>query len=92
MTKKEMMNRIEELKAEKGILRLDGINWNCDKNTLQSTINCLECSDEKMDEYMVVFKLKYPHSYEKIINNGNWKTHPFNRLYVYSSAKSILAV
>lgn len=90
MTKKDLMDRLEELLEEKGMRKADGVNWNSTKASIQSAVKCLELSDEQLDEYMTVFKLKYPNSYNVIINNGNWKTHYHNRFYVYSSAKAIL--
>lgn len=86
-----MLIKIKELLNEKEIYSLDGINGNCNKATLQNAINCLECSDEMLDEYMTVLKLKYPSTAKVISENGDYKKHSFNRLYVYNTARQILA-
>ena len=94
-TKAELMAILTELLESKGMSKIDdgngAVNYNSTKANIQSAINCLTATDEEMEEYMVVFKLKYPNSYEAIIKNGNWLTHYFNRYYVYSTAKTILA-
>ena len=95
MTKKELMGRLEELLAEKGMTSIDGgngsIGWAENKSSIQNAINCLEASDETMQDYLTVFKLKYPNSYKAVINSGDWLTHRFNRLYVYNTARMVLA-
>lgn len=95
MTKKDLIKKLEELLEEKKMPKIETfsgkIDWNCKKSTIEDAIKCLETSDEKMNDYLTVFKLKYPNSYNSIINNGNWLTHSHNRYYVYCSAKMILA-
>lgn len=96
MTKKELMNKLNGLLTEKKMpkieLMLGGkVDWNCNKATIEDVIKCLEASDDEMNDYLTVFKLKYPNTYNTIINNGNWLTHSYNRYYVYSSVKAILA-
>lgn len=70
---------------------LDGVNANSNKATLQNAINCLECDDETLNDYLVVLKLKYPSTAETISKNGDFKRHAFNRLYVYNTARMILS-
>lgn len=95
MTKKQLIDRLAVLLIEKGMHSIDGgngaIGWNDNKASIQNAINCLEKSDADMLDLLTVFKLKYPNSYNTIINNGNWLTHKHNRLYVYNVARSILA-
>lgn len=90
MTKAEMMKKFEKLKEEKGMSRVDGINWNSNKKEMQNAIECLECEDAKLDDYMTVVKLVYPNIYKAVTNNGDWKRHPFNRLYIYNTARLAL--
>lgn len=94
MTKVEMIKRMEELLEEKGMHKIDAgngaIGYNDNKATIQGAINCLEATDEEMADYLVVFKLKYPNIYQRIMETGNWLTHSFNRYYVYSTARMIL--
>lgn len=95
MTKRELLNKLQELLNQKGMRKIETfsgkINENCKKSTIEDAIECLEATDEEMNDYLTVFKLKYPNSYNTIINNGDWLTHSHNRYYVYSSAKTILA-
>lgn len=95
MTKKQLLSRLDELMTEKGMTSIDGgngsIGWNESKSSIQNAINCLEASDETMRDYLTVIKLKYPNTYKTIINNGDWLTHRFNRLYVYNTARMALA-
>ena len=94
-TKAELIARLTELLESKGMSKIDNgngaVNYNSTKASIQSAINCLTATDAEMNDYLTVFKLKYPNSYEVIIKNGNWLTHYFNRYYVYSTAKTILA-
>lgn len=70
--------------------RLDGIGTNSNKATLENAIECLEATDELLDDYFTIFKVKYPNSAIAILQAGNWKKHNFNRLYVWNSVKIIL--
>jgi hypothetical protein len=92
MTKRDLLKRYEQLLEEKGLYKIDGITVNSRKEEIQNAINCLECSDEKLDEYAIIIKLKYPNTFRRIIENPtNFKEHPFNRLYVFNIAENILA-
>lgn len=91
MTKRDLLNEYHTLCEEKGMLSgIDGVNGNSDKDTIQNAIDCLNLTDKELEEYFTVFKLKYPNSYNAIFNNGNWKTHRFNRWYVYNAVHAIL--
>ena len=90
MTKIELWREYERLSDEKGV-KLDGVNYNRNKTELENAICCLACEDSKLEEYFVVIKLKYPNIYRTIKENGDFKTHPFNRMYVYNTARSVLA-
>ena len=94
MTKRDLLKKLNFLLAEKEMPKIETmngkINENCNKGTIQDAIDCLECDEKTLDDYMTVFRLKYPNSYKAISNNGNWKLHPHNRLYVYETAKRIL--
>ena len=95
MTKAQLLKKLDDLLTVKGMTRIDGGNGKIDahdtKDTIQNAIDCLEASNEQMADYLTVLKLKYPNTYNTIINNGDWLTHCHNRLYVYNTAKMILA-
>ena len=90
MTKREMLIRFDGLEKEKGV-HIEGINQNSNKASIQNAINCLCCSDEMLEKYLLVVSLKYENIGKRIEENGDFKTHPFNRLYVYNTARQILA-
>lgn len=90
MTKAELMKEFEALQEEKAV-RIEGIYWNSKKSTIENAIECLKCPDELLDKYLTVVTLKYPNSGRKIANNGDFKSHSFNRLYVFNTARMILA-
>lgn len=90
MTKRELLKRYEELLESKKIRSLDGVWTGSNKSTILNAIKCLECSDEEMEEYLTVIKLKYPNTYRTIVGNGDYKTHPHNRLYVFNTARIVL--
>lgn len=90
MTKAELMKEFDELEKEKGV-RIEGIYWNSKKSTIENAIECLKCPDEMLDKYLMLVSLKYPNSGRIIAENGDFKRHSFNRLYVYNTARMILA-
>ena len=68
--------------------KLINTNENTKKELIQSAIDCLKATNEQMNEYLTVFKLKYPNTYKNL--SEHWLTHSFQRYYVYSTAKSII--
>ena len=95
MTKRELLEKLEELLKEKGMRKIETfsgtIGRNDNKSTIEDAIKCLESTDEEMNDYLTVFRLKYPNSYAAVMNAGNWLTHSHNRYYVYCTARQILA-
>lgn len=89
MTKYDIIKQIKEKEEEKHFHFTD-CNMNCSKSMLLSFLECIECTDELLDDYFTVFKLVYPNSAKAAANNGNWKLHNFNRYYIFSTAKMIL--
>lgn len=90
MTKKDLMKEFNELQEEKKC-RIECIYWNSNKSSIQNAINCLKCSDEMLEKYLIVVSLKYENIGKTIKNNGDFKHHPHNRLYVFNTARAILA-
>lgn len=90
MTKAELMAELKELETEKGV-HIDGIYWNSRKNEIENAIECLKCPDELLDKYLIVLSLKYANTGLKIAENEDFKKHSFNRLYVFNTARAILA-
>lgn len=90
MTKSELLKKFHELEELKNC-HIENININCRKDTIQNAIDCLECSDSILEKYLVVISLKYENTGETIANNGDFKIHPYNRLYVFNTARQILA-
>lgn len=90
MTKKELMKNFNELQKEKGC-HIEGIYWNSRKAEIENAINCLKASDNYLDDCMTIVKMKYPNIAETAMNNGDWKHHAFNRLYIFNTARLVLA-
>lgn len=94
MTKRELLNKLDELLKSKGMYKIETlsgcINGNCNKATIESAIKCLEATDEEMNDYLTVVKLAYPNTYKRILEAGNYLTHSYNRYYVYHTARMIL--
>lgn len=90
MTKWELLKELKRLLEEKGIYNLDGINESSRKSEIQNAIDCLNCNDEQMADYLTVIKLKYPNIYNTVTRN-NYLVHKYNRLYVYNTARLTLA-
>ena len=44
-----------------------------------------------LEKYLMVVSLKYENIGRTIANNGDFKHHSYNRLYVYNTARMILA-
>lgn len=90
MTKSELLKMFKELEDIKGV-HIEGINANSNKNAIRNAMDCLNCPDDKLDKYLIVLSLKFENTGRKISENGDFKKHPFNRLYVYNTARQILA-
>lgn len=90
MTKAELMKEFKELEEEKQV-HIDGIYWNSKKSTIENAIECLKCPDELLDKYLILVSLKYENTGRVIAENGDFKRHSHNRLYVFNTARMILA-
>lgn len=90
MTKTELMKKFDELQKEKKC-KIAGISYNSRKSEIENAINCLECSDDMLEKYLLVVSLKYENIGRTIAKNGDFKHHQHNRLYVYNTAKQILS-
>ena len=90
MTKTELMKEFEMLQEEKAV-KIDGIYWNSRKIEIENAIECLKCPDELLEKYLIVVSLKYPNTGRRIAENGDFKQYSHNRLYVYNTARQILA-
>lgn len=96
MTKKDLMKRLEELLEEKKMQKIElmlggKVDWNCKKSTIEDAIKCLEATDEEMNDYLTVVKLKYNNIYKKVVEDANWIIGSYYRYYVYTLAKMALA-
>lgn len=93
-TARELWQEYKALLAEKGITKLTSlytsISASSTKAEIQNGIDCLKCSDETLNDYLTVIKLALPNIYETIKNNGDFKTHSFNRLFVYNTARQYI--
>lgn len=90
MTKAELMKEFETLQEEKNVC-IEGIYWNSRKSTIENAIECLKCPDELLDKYLILVSLKYENIGRAIVENGDFKHHSHNRLYVFNTARMILA-
>lgn len=90
MTKAELLKRFNELQEAKHC-HIEGIYNNSTKGAIQNAIDCLECPDDMLEKYLLVVSLKYENIGHTIANNGDFKHHQHNRLYVYNTARQILA-
>lgn len=90
MTKAEMLEEFHDLEEQKGV-HIDGIYLNSKKSTIANAIECLKCSDEMLDKYLLVVLLKYENIGRTIAENGDFKRHSHSRLFVFDTARQILA-
>lgn len=90
MTKAELLKEFDKLEKEKGV-RIEGVYYNSKKSAIENAIECLKCPDELLDKYLMVVSLKYENIGRTIAENGDFKRHSFNRLYVFNTARQILA-
>ena len=86
MKKKELIKRYETL-CERKKIYIASINLESDKSTLKNAIDCLECSDESLEEYFEEFGKIYRGSWLEMCKRGDFKTHSNDRFDVYMSIK-----
>ena len=79
MTKKELIKRFDELQEEKRC-HIEGIYWNSRKAEIENAINCLEASDEYLNDCLTVVKMKY---HNNIIQSSITETGSVTVLIVY---------
>ena len=84
------MKEFQELEEEKQV-HIDGIAWNSKKSEIQNAIECLKCPDELLEKYLIVLSLKYEKIGRLIAGNGDFNIISHNRLYVFNTARQILA-
>lgn len=89
MTKKELFKELEIALKTKGMYSIDGL-VNANKSEIENAINCLKCTDETMNDYLTVIKLKYPNIHSTVTQT-NYLTHRYNRLWIYNTARMELA-
>lgn len=90
MNLREMYQEYLRLLDKNEMSKIDGVNANSNKRTIQNAIDCLNCTDEQMDKYLEVIKTEYPEIYETIKSCKNYKTNSFKRIWVYNNARMIL--
>lgn len=90
MTKAELLKEFDKLEKGKGV-HIEGVYYNSKKSAIENAIECLKCPDELLDKYLTVVSLKYENIGRTIAENGDFKRHSFNRLYVFNTARQILA-
>ena len=86
MTKNELFNQFKDLQQSTKCY-IEGIYYNSTKAQIQNAIQCLKCTDTELDSYITKFSSIYPNMHNTIVNNGNWKLHSHNRLYVYNTVR-----
>lgn len=69
---------------------IDGINSNATKRDLENAIACLRANDEEMQRYLDALRNVYPNTAATIAENGDYKKHYFNRMYVFNIGRQIL--
>lgn len=87
-SKKDLLERYEELCLEKEMY-IKGISYASKKCTIKNAIDCLECPDETLEEYLIIFKHHYVNLYKKIKSVGYLK-HPHNRFFIFNNVKALL--
>lgn len=90
MTKNDMLKELQLELDKSKMCKLDGINSNCGKAEIQNAIDCMRCSDEEMNDYLTVVKLKYPNIY-RTVTQSEYLNHTYNRLFVYNTARQVIA-
>ena len=90
MTKRELLKEYAEGCREAGISHLDGIGANSNKKDLQNAIDCLSCHNFTMEYYFEIVARHYPNTCRAVSTVG-YLRHPFNRLYVFNTARYLLA-
>lgn len=89
-TKKELIEKYQALLNQKEIPFFDGINSGSRKADIQSAIECLEATDEELNDCLIVIKMALENIYKTIVESDqDWKKHYFNRFFVYSTALDI---
>ena len=93
MTKNELLATLQSELGRQGMSRIDDINANSRKQDIENAIRCLQMPDESMDDYIVVFRLKYPHTAKTIVSGSrDWKRHSFNRYHVFCTVRALLNI
>lgn len=89
MKKIELFQIYNKELENKGMSNIDGISINSTKSDLQQAIDCLQCQDEIITNYLKEIIKEFPNVGKKI-KESDYLTHSFDRMYIYATAKAVL--
>ena len=89
LSNEELMEKIHNMENEKGISLGRAISNCCDRNEMKALIECINCEDSVLDEYLNMIQPIYPTIYKKAVTNPNWKSSA-ERLQIFGAARQLL--
>ena len=89
LSNEELMEKIHNMENEKGISLGRAVNNCCDRNEMKALIECINCEDSVLDEYLNMIQPIYPAIYKKAVTNPNWRSSA-ERLQIFGAARQLL--
>ena len=89
LSNEELMEKIHNMENEKGIYLGRAVNNCCDRNEMKALIECINCEDSVLDEYLNMIQPIYPAIYKKAVTNPNWRSSA-ERLQIFGAARQLL--
>ena len=89
LSNEELIKKIRGMENEKGIHLGRAVNSCCDRNEMRTLLECLNCEESVLDEYLNMIQPIYPTIYKNAVAKPGWKSSA-ERLQVFGAARHLI--
>ena len=89
LSNEELIEKIHGMENEKGIHLGRAVNSCCDRKEMRTLLECLNCEESVLDEYLNMIQPIYPTIYKNAVANPGWKSS-VERLQVFGAARHLI--
>ena len=89
LSNEELIEKIHGMENEKGIHLGRAVNSCCDRKEMRTLLECLNCEESVLDEYLNMIQPIYPTIYKNAVAKPGWKSSA-ERLQVFGAARHLI--